>query len=146
MVGGVDVGKYGESEDFDIYDVEMFKNKDVNLDENEYAYIRKLMEKRFALEEIEHTGDGNSYAFQRVKILESIATDNTINDKQKEAIFTKYRLLDDIYFKFVGNKLNSTYDKNIKQILNSNISAAEMLKKAEKEMELEIKRINDAKN
>ena len=142
MAGGVDVGIYGESEDFDIYDVKMFKNKDVNLDENEYAYIKKLMEKRFALDKI----DGIDMLAERVKILESIATDNTINDKQKESIFTKYRLLDDIYFNYIGNKLNSTYDKNIKQILNSNIPVAEMLKKVQKESKLRSKRINDGTN
>ena len=145
MAGGFGDAGYiwwEREKDFDIYDVKMFEIKDVNLDENEYAYIKKLMEKRFALDKI----DGIDMLAERVKILESIATDNTINDKQKESIFTKYRLLDDIYFNYIGNKLNSTYDKNIKQILNSNIPVAEMLKKVQKESKLRSKRINDGTN
>jgi len=136
LAGGVDVDINGESEDFGIYDVRMFKNKDVNLDENEYAYIRKLMEKRFALEKKIFSGS-NSLDTERVKILESIATDNTINNKQKEAIFIKYRLLDNIYFHYYDGDLDTTYDTKLKQILNSNIPTAEMLKKVKEQSIIE---------
>jgi len=136
LAGGVDVDINGESEDFGIYDVRMFKNKYVNLDENEYAYIRKLMEKRFALEKKIFSGS-NSLDTERVKILESIATDNTINNKQKEAIFIKYRLLDNIYFHYYDGDLDTTYDTKLKQILNSNIPTAEMLKKVKEQSIIE---------
>ena len=61
-----------------------------------------------------------------MKILKSIANDSTLTDKEKKAIYKRYRYIDDLHNDYLDDFNNSPYQIKAREILKSNMTISEM--------------------
>ena len=119
---------FPDDEGFDLYrsdiNYDTLTDNEVVLDENEAAYMEKLIQKRIALSKMPDVGSSN--ADGRVEILKSIANDSTLTDKEKKAIYRRYRYIDDLHHDYLGDFNNSPYQIKAREILKSNMTISEM--------------------
>ena len=119
---------FPDDEGFDLYRSNLNRDKstdnEVVLDENEAAYMEKLIQKRIALSKM--PGVGSSNADGREEILKSIANDSTLTDKEKKAIYRRYRYIDDLHHDYLDAFNNSPYQIKAREILKSNMTIPEM--------------------
>ena len=87
--------------------------------------MEKLIQKRIALSK-KSDSSGSANADGRVEILKSIANDSTLTDKEKKAIYKRYRYIDDLHNDYLDDFNNSPYQIKAREILKSNMTISEM--------------------
>ena len=125
---------FPDDEGFDLYrsniNYDTLTDNEVVLDENEAAYMEKLIQKRIALSK-KSDSSGSANADGRVEILKSIANDSTLTDKEKKAIYRRYRYIDDLHHSYLDDFSDSPYQIKAREILKSNMTISEMEKELE---------------
>ena len=134
---------FPDDKDFDLYtsniDYDTLMDNEVVLDENEAAYMEKLIQKRIALSK-KSDSSGSTNADGRVEILKSIANDSTLTDKEKKAIYRRYTYIDDLHHSYLGDFSDSPYQIKAREILKSNMTISEMEKELKDAVEIKKKR------
>ena len=125
---------FPDDEGFDLYrsniNYDTLTDNEVVLDENEAAYMEKLIQKRIALSK-KSDSSGSANADGRVEILKSIANDSTLTDKEKKAIYRRYTYIDDLHHSYLEDFSDSPYQIKAREILKSNMTISEMEKELE---------------